>query len=198
MLLGLATSKACEEVQQQNAHDANAISWECIAELLLMRASKDAETTLGIAEKSRSLNKVVKCQLLILQTDYEVAAHKCRAAIRNGSLLKPATRNEYLVMCARGFERAQELQARVPRDYQGRVQRGSASDVTTKAEWVRENFSQPVERILQAWDNLSRSIRVDLPGWRREEMTARRLISWRPVVQKAAALNRKCKQPQLN
>ncbi|KAG8739331.1 hypothetical protein FRC11_000747, partial [Ceratobasidium sp. 423] len=136
MLLGLATSKACE-AQQQDEFNASAICWEGVAEFLLLRASKDAETALGIAEKSRSKNKVIKCRLLILQAEYELAAHKCRVALRNGILLNREIRDEYFRICARGIEQVQGLQVSVPRDYQGGARQGSTSGTARiKGEWA--------------------------------------------------------------
>ncbi|CAE6488320.1 unnamed protein product [Rhizoctonia solani] len=188
ILLGLSISRACEGVQQQNGRGANAISWEKVAEFLLTRASKDAETALGIAETSRSQNKAVMCRLLLLQTQYEIAAHKCRVATRNGYIANRETRDEYLDMCNRGIEQVRNLRTSVPRDYQGRAQRGSAAVTTMKADWVRENFTQTADQVLEAWNNLSGSIRMEMMGGRQDAL---QVILWRPVVQEVAASQRK-------
>ncbi|KAH7335664.1 hypothetical protein B0J17DRAFT_769497 [Rhizoctonia solani] len=191
ILLGLSISKACEDLQQQNGRGANAICWENVAEFLLTRASKDAETALSLAEQSRSQNKVVRCQLLILQTKYEVAAHKCRVAIRNGLIANRETRDEYFDVCTRGIEQVQNLRTSIPRDYQGRAQRGSALAVMAmKADWVREHFTQPVDEILEAWNKLSGAIRMEMMGGRQEEVNTGELILWRPIVQDFAASGR--------
>ncbi|CAE7140129.1 unnamed protein product, partial [Rhizoctonia solani] len=78
ILLGLAVSKACEEVLQQNLPGANVTQWENIAEFLLLRASADAETAYRLADQSKSRTKAILCRLLILQTQYEHTAHRCR------------------------------------------------------------------------------------------------------------------------
>ncbi|KAG8690475.1 hypothetical protein FRC11_011353 [Ceratobasidium sp. 423] len=191
-LLGLATSKACEELRQRNAAGANVSHWENVAEFILLRATKDAETAHRLANESKSHNKAIICRRLILQTQYEHAAHKCRVAIRNGAFLNRETRDEYLDMYNRGIEQIQELQTSVPREYQGRVQRGAVLGVTEiKAEWVRGNFVRPAQGILEAWNNLIRAIQNDMPGWGQEQAYGNQLVLWRPVVQEHAALNRK-------
>ncbi|KAH7335663.1 hypothetical protein B0J17DRAFT_616684 [Rhizoctonia solani] len=187
MVLGLTISRARETVQDQNERRANAICWDNVAKFFLLRASKDAETALAIAEESKSQSKVVRCQLLVLQTQYEHAAHQCRVAIRTRLLSNREVRGDYMDICARGIEKVQILQASVPRNYQGRVQRGSVIDMTTaKAEWVRKRFTRPTEKILEAWFNLNRLIQ----GRLQEDASAQRLISWKPIVQEAAASRR--------
>ncbi|KAF8668070.1 P-loop containing nucleoside triphosphate hydrolase protein [Rhizoctonia solani] len=195
--LGLAISKACDESQDRRG--ANAICWDNIAAYFLSQACKDAETALSMAEKSRSPNKIVQCQLLILQIQYEVAAHKCRLAIRNELLLNPERRDEYLDMCTHGVMNVHNLRVTVPRDYQGRARRESAAGVnTTRAAWVREHFIEPTQNILDAWNNLDLIIDVNMPGWRREDANAERLIYWKPIVQEAAASRRKCHTERFN
>ncbi|CUA71426.1 hypothetical protein RSOLAG22IIIB_09534 [Rhizoctonia solani] len=190
MLLGLSVSRACEITQQQPADDANTICWENVAEFLLLRASKDAEKALDLARISESHTTIVKCQLLVLQTQYELAAHKCLTAGRNGRLLNPEYRQEYLSICNRGIEQIQNLRVSVPRDYQGSVQPGAMRSTTVmRAEWTREYFSDPSKKTLEAWVNLYHLVHDEIPGRRQEETAAKRL--WRPVVQKAAASNRK-------
>ncbi|KAF8730672.1 P-loop containing nucleoside triphosphate hydrolase protein, partial [Rhizoctonia solani] len=195
--LGLAISKACDESQDRRG--ANAICWDNIAAYFLSQACKDAETALSMAEKSRSPNKIVQCQLLILQIQYEVAAHKCRLAIRSELLLNPERRDEYLDMCTHGVMNVQNLRVTVPQDYQGRARRESAAGVnTTRADWVREHFIEPTQNILDAWNNLDLIIDVNMPGWRREDANAERLIYWKPIVQEAAASRRKCHTERFN
>ncbi|KAG8712687.1 hypothetical protein FRC11_014506 [Ceratobasidium sp. 423] len=179
VILGLATSKACEELQQQNAAGVNVTHWENVAEFILLRASKDAETAYRLANESKSQNKAIICRRLILQTQYEHAAHKSRVAIRNGALLNRETQDEYLGMCARNIEQIQELQTSVPQEYRGRVQRGSIFGATEmKAEWVRENFVQPAQGAIEAWNNLTQAIRIDMEGWN----TPHRIESGTPNV----------------
>ncbi|CAE6419735.1 unnamed protein product [Rhizoctonia solani] len=195
--LGLAISKACDESQDRRG--ANAICWDNIAAYFLSQACKDAETALSMAQKSRSPNKIVQCQLLILQIQYEVAAHKCRLAIRNELLSNPERRDEYLDMCTHGVMNVHNLRVTVPRDYQGRARRESAAGVnTTRADWVREHFIEPTQNILDAWNNLDLIIDVNMPGWRREDANAERLIYWKPIVQEAAASRRKCHTERFN
>ncbi|KAF8748916.1 P-loop containing nucleoside triphosphate hydrolase protein [Rhizoctonia solani] len=175
--LGLAISKACDESQDRRG--ANAICWDNIAAYFLSQACKDAETALSMAQKSRSPNKIVQCRLLILQIQYEVAAHK--------------------YMCTHGVMNVHNLRVTVPRDYQGRARRESAAGVnTTRADWVREHFIEPTQNILDAWNNLDLIIDVNMPGWRREDANAERLIYWKPIVQEAAASRRKCHTERFN
>ncbi|KAG8695366.1 hypothetical protein FRC11_001525, partial [Ceratobasidium sp. 423] len=192
MLLGLAIGGACEEVWQRNAAAANVTYWENLAEFLLLRASRDAETAYRLADESKSQNKAILCRLLILQTQYEHTVHRCRVAIRNGSLLNRETRDEYLDMCTRNIEQIRELQASVPRDYKGRVQRGSVVGTTAiKAEWVQGHFVEPEQTILESWNNLVRTIQIEIPQRRQEKASGDQLILWNPVIQEAAASDRR-------
>ncbi|CAE6502557.1 unnamed protein product, partial [Rhizoctonia solani] len=191
LLLGLAISKSCEEIMQENLPGANITHWENVAEFLLLQASADAETAHRLADQSRSRNKAILCRLLILQIQYEHTAHRCRAAVRNGSLLNRETRDEFVGICARAIQRIRGLQTGVPQDYQARLQRGLLAGVTaTKVEWVRVNFVHPLQKLLDAWNNLTRTIEIEIPEQRREQASDRQLVSWEPLVQKYAVLKR--------
>ncbi|KAJ1299735.1 hypothetical protein OPQ81_007324 [Rhizoctonia solani] len=190
VMLGLATSKACEDFQQRNAPGANVTHWENVAGFLLLRASKDTETAFRLADESKSQNKAIICRRLILQAQYEHAAHKCRVAVRNGSLLNREIQEEYLSMCNRSIERIQDLQTSVPRDYQRRVQRSLIVGSTAmKVKWVQDHFELPAQTILKAWNKLARAIQNDMAEWRRDD-NGEQLVLWRPVVQEQAASNR--------
>ncbi|KEP47695.1 NFX1-type zinc finger protein [Rhizoctonia solani 123E] len=191
LLLGLAVSKACEEIMQETLPGANITHWENVAEFLLLRALADAETAHRLADQSRSRNKAILCRLLILQIQYEHTAHRCRAAARNGSLSRRETRDEFIGICARTIQQLRGLQTSVPQDYQARLQRGLLAGVTaTKVEWVRVNFVHPLQKLLDAWNNLTRIIEIEIPEQRREQASDRQLVSWEPLVQKYAVLKR--------
>ncbi|KDN33760.1 hypothetical protein RSAG8_13147, partial [Rhizoctonia solani AG-8 WAC10335] len=191
LLLGLAISKACEAVLQQNVPGANITHWENVAEFLLLRASADAETSHRLANQSKSQSKAILCRLLILQTQYEHTAHRYRAAIRNGSLSDRETRDEFVGICARAVEQIRDMQTNVPREYQERQQRGLLAAATaTKVEWVRINFVEPSQKIVDAWNNLTRTIQIEMPERREERTSGAQLVAWEPVVQGYAVSKR--------
>ncbi|KAG8761160.1 hypothetical protein FRC11_014302 [Ceratobasidium sp. 423] len=198
MLIGLATSRACEEIWQQNVPGANLVHWDSIAEFLLLRASKDAETAYRLADESKSWNKAILCRLLILQTKYEHASHRCRVAIRNGSLSNRETRDEYLNMCTRNIEQIQGLQASIPRDYQVGVERDSVLGATeVKEEWVEVHFTYPSDMILDAWADLALAIQAEMPEECQHQVDNEQLIIWSPIIQETATSNRECKSLEL-
>ncbi|CAE6412268.1 unnamed protein product [Rhizoctonia solani] len=192
VLVGLAISGACEEVWQRNVPGANLVHWDNIAEFLLLRASKDAETAYRLADESKSWNKAILCRLLILQTQYEYASHRCRVAIRNGSLSNRETRDEYHDMCIRNIEQIQDLQASIPQDYQVGAERDSVLGATdVKAEWVEVHFEYPSDMILDAWSDLAMVLQAEMPEERLYQVDNGQLIVWSPIIQEAAASNRK-------
>ncbi|EUC58495.1 NF-X1 finger and helicase domain protein, putative [Rhizoctonia solani AG-3 Rhs1AP] len=187
MVLGLGISKACEQIWQRNIPRANTTPLDHFTDFLLLRASKDAETAYRLANESKSLDKALICRVLVLQTQYEHALHKCRVAIRNGSLPDRETRNEYSDLCTRSVEQIRDLQASVS---QAIPRESVPGESDMKAEWVGVYFVHPTQIILEAWNDLGRAIQNDLPAWRLERVDGGQLVIWHPLIQEAAAENR--------
>ncbi|CUA71429.1 Nonribosomal peptide synthetase 1 [Aspergillus fumigatus Af293] [Rhizoctonia solani] len=187
MNLGLAISEACGQIWQRDVPGANTTPLDYFAEFIFLRASKDAETAYRLAEESKSRNKALICQVLVLQTQYEYALHKCRVAIRDGSLLNRGTRDEYSDMCARSIEHIQVLQTSASREIPHESVPGERD---MKAEWIGVYFVHPTQIILEAWNDLARAIQNDVLAWRQGQMDGGQLVIWHRLIQEAAAENR--------
>ncbi|KEP50888.1 NFX1-type zinc finger protein [Rhizoctonia solani 123E] len=154
MQLGVATSKASDEIRGRNPNATEHQQWEQLADFILARAVKDAETVYDLAIKSESWNKAIKCLIFVLQARYELAAHQCRVAIGKGALLSSDAKAELVEMCRRGIRYIKGLQTSVPQEY---LRRWGPEERQNKLTWVNANFVQPSGVILESWESLKRS-----------------------------------------
>ncbi|KAH7335672.1 hypothetical protein B0J17DRAFT_667287 [Rhizoctonia solani] len=154
MHLGIAIGKAGEAVRRRDSSPTEHQRWEQLAEFILERAVKDAETVYHLAIGSESWNKAIKCLLFVLQTRYELAAHRCRVAISKGALLGSEAKTELVDMCRRGIQHIKDLQTSVPQEYS---RRWAPQEWQNKLTWANVNFVQPSGVIVESWESLKRS-----------------------------------------
>ncbi|CAE6473834.1 unnamed protein product [Rhizoctonia solani] len=161
--LGIATSKASDEVRHCTSNAMKHQQWDKLAEFILERAAKDAKTVYQLAIKSESWDKAIKCQVSVLQTHYELAAHQCWAANGKGTLLSEEAKAKLVDMCHRAILHVKQLRISVPQEY---LKRWAPSDQQNKLAWADANFVQPVGYILKSWQSLEQS--WQLPGQSRQ------------------------------
>jgi hypothetical protein len=178
--LGVAASKASDEVRIRDNSGTESEQWEQLAEFILSRATKDAETAYNLATKSESWNKAIKCLVFVLQTRYELAAHQCRVAIGKGALSNSDVKTELVDMCRRGIRSVKELQTSVPRDYS---LRWGSRERQNKLAWANANFVQPAGVILESWETLKRSTKGGT--WYQEVTNTERAAIMRAMMQGA-------------
>ncbi|KAF8748917.1 P-loop containing nucleoside triphosphate hydrolase protein [Rhizoctonia solani] len=154
MQLGVAVSKASDEVRIRDNTGTEHHQWEQLAEFVLDRAAKDAETAYKLANNSESWNKAIKCQVFVLQTHYELAAHQCRVAIGKGALSDSNVKAELVDMCRQGIKHIKGLQTSIPQEYSSRW---GPRERQNKLAWANTNFVQPSNVILESWETLKRS-----------------------------------------
>ncbi|KDN37126.1 hypothetical protein RSAG8_10335, partial [Rhizoctonia solani AG-8 WAC10335] len=180
MQLGVATSKASDEVRGRNPNATEHQQWEQLAEFILARAVKDAETVYELAIKSESWNKAIKCLIFVLQTRYELAAHQCRVAIGKGAPLSSDAKTELVDMCRRGIQYIKDLQTSVPQEYS---RRWAPAERQNKLTWVNANFVQPANVILESWETMKRSAKGG--NWYQEVTNAERAAIMQAMMQGA-------------
>ncbi|KAG8720714.1 hypothetical protein FRC09_009100 [Ceratobasidium sp. 395] len=180
MQLGVATSKASDDVRIRDPDTAEHQQWEQLAEFLLARAVKDAETVHELAIRSESWNKAIKCLIFVLQARYELAAHQCRVAIGKGALTNSDVKTELVDMCRRGISYVQNLQTSVPQEY---ARRWAPGERQNKLNWANTNFVQPSNIILESWQTLKRSAKGGT--WYQEVTNAERATILRAMMEGA-------------
>ncbi|CAE6473590.1 unnamed protein product [Rhizoctonia solani] len=180
MQLGVAISKASDDVRIRDTTGTEHQQWEQLGEFILARAAKDAETVYNLAIKSESWNKAIKCLIFVLQTRYELASHQCRVAIGKGALSNTDVKTELVDMCRRGISHIKGLQTSVPREYS---MRWVSSDRQNKLAWANTNFVQPSSVILESWETLKRSAKGGT--WYQEVTNAERAAIMRAMMQGA-------------
>ncbi|KAG8744245.1 hypothetical protein FRC11_013604, partial [Ceratobasidium sp. 423] len=178
--LGVATGKASEEVRERDPNATEHQQWEQLAEFILTRAVKDAETVYELAITSESWNKAIKCLIFVLQARYELVAHQCRVAIANGALHDNNKRTELVEMCRQGIRHIRDLQTSVPQEY---ARRWARHERQNKLAWVGTNFIQPSNLILESWETLQRSARGGI--WYQEVTNAERTAILQAMMQGA-------------
>ncbi|KAF8598648.1 hypothetical protein BDV93DRAFT_593819 [Ceratobasidium sp. AG-I] len=154
VLLGLATHEASGEIRRRESNTHNSLYWTRLAGFFFKRAVKDAEVALNLAKRSESWNKFVKCQVVLLRTQYELAAHNCRSAVNARGVTDPGTRASLVKTCEDGILAAEQQQATLPEDY---LQLWENEEHPVRQKWVNENFTQPLNVILHLWTELKRS-----------------------------------------
>ncbi|KAJ1300334.1 hypothetical protein OPQ81_005155 [Rhizoctonia solani] len=164
MQLGVATSKASDEVRIRDRNSTEHQQWEQLAEFILARAVKDAETVYELAIKSESWNKAIKCLVFVLQAHYELAAHQ----------------TELVDMCRRGIQHIKNLQTSVPQEYS---MRWTPAERRNKLTWANANFVQPSNVILESWETLKRSAKGGT--WYQEVTNAERTAILQAMMQGA-------------
>ncbi|CAE6531432.1 unnamed protein product [Rhizoctonia solani] len=178
--LGVATGKASEEVRKRDPNVTEHQQWERLAEFILARAVKDAETVYDLAIKSESWNKAIKCLIFVLQARYELASHQCRVAIANGALSDENKKAEVVDMCRQGIDHIKDLQVSVPQEY---ARRWAPQERQNKLTWVGTNFVRPSNVILESWETLERS--AIGRTWYQEVTNAERATILRAMMQGA-------------
>ncbi|KAF8598651.1 hypothetical protein BDV93DRAFT_593821 [Ceratobasidium sp. AG-I] len=155
VLLGLSTHEASNKVRLRESGTQNSSDWTKLAEFFFSRAVKDAEVALKLAESSESKNKAVKCQVILLQTQYQLAAHECRSATSSEATIIPETRAALMQLCENGIQAVQQCQSTI---HNGYLRSCSDDEWTIRNEWINANFMAPSDRILDWWRQLKRSV----------------------------------------
>ncbi|KAG8709972.1 hypothetical protein FRC11_005001 [Ceratobasidium sp. 423] len=156
LLVGKATSAATCVVRENDANDpASVTPWERLAEFLLLRATKDCEKAHKIATRCEAWNKAIKCQVLSLQANYELALHKSRVAANQGLLSDPKTSKELEALCLKSMHEIQDQQIGVQQEY---LKKWGSLQGSGRQEWIQETFVRPSNIILKYWEILKRSV----------------------------------------
>ncbi|CAE6473606.1 unnamed protein product [Rhizoctonia solani] len=155
VLISLAetANQASKAIRNRDGSTENCVPWSNLAEYFLKRAVNDAHTALKLAEGSESWNKAAKCQLIVMQAQFELVSHRCRTVIDHKRLTS-VVRADLVQLCSSELEVARALRLKVAEEYISR----SANDPEGRATWIEENFLTPTVQILDNWKELRQAV----------------------------------------
>lgn len=147
------TAKQASKAVLPRDSTVNRLPWIQLAEFLLKQALNDSKVALEFAEKSESWNKWAKCQVIVMQAQYELAAHRCHTAIEAGKT-DSESRLVLVEQCEQGHRDAESLRMTVSEQY---MAHWGANDRDYRRQWIEDNFLVPSAPILENWKDLKRS-----------------------------------------
>jgi hypothetical protein len=154
IVLAETANQASKAIRARDSSSANCVPWIRLAEYFLQRAVHDSQVALDFAENSESWNKAAKCQAVVMQARFELAAHQCHNAIEGGTFTV-ATRSALVTLCDQGYEDAAALRTTVVTEY---MNRWAPNERPSRMEWLETHFRVPSAPILEGWRDLKRSV----------------------------------------
>lgn len=145
-----------EKVEKKQCHIFHLQQWAAYIEYLLKTCSMDADKAFQIAENSKSYRQIVKSVLLRMRIDLESFRFNIDMCKRFGTFKDSVIREELREKAIEHQKGCTEKMYRTMREHCRRTNYNQEEKA-----WLESNFTVLARLILDEWDKLEQSVRLD-------------------------------------
>ncbi|PCH43420.1 nucleoside triphosphate hydrolase protein [Wolfiporia cocos MD-104 SS10] len=154
-LLGLAMVWLDELTARAHYPSENRRAWASYTAFIVRSCAEDAKIAWRIADDSESHRQKTKTSLIIMRIELEQFRFNIQMTRQNGKW--EDTRQKLAGSAAAKAQGATQYMQTVAEEHR----RGKHDPTGTEREWLEENFIKPARAIIDEWDNIVRSVRMD-------------------------------------